>query len=492
MTRTSADAPRNPRADAPRNRADLVLRGGPVLVMDPAGTRAEAVAVSDGRIVAVGGCAEIDAMIDGATRVIDLDGRAVLPGVNDSHLHGAWLGARWPHTLFGAADPEPEASGADGPGPEARPGGVLAADRAERREAILRAGRLLTELGITSYTEPGIGPGEDDGETGCFHSEVLDVYRELAASGNLLQRVTLLALYGVLDGPSDLETVLAGIEERRRAEPEPDPAWLNVPGVKIFGDLIPLSRQAWTAHAYDDGTHGDLLLRGDTVEQKAAGLAELVGAVHRAGLQLGIHATGDRTVQLVIDAIAEAEAEPGARPARELGHVVIHGDLVTPAQLRRMAELGIWLNTQSGIAAAASDWLEAMMGPSVAGEAWPLRAALDEGVLVLSSDAPVLGFDWRRGIADAEARIVRMGGPVDAGSARARLHELLRCYTAVPAEQDRAASWKGTVEVGKAADLAVLERDPFEAGAAGLPGVAVDLTVLDGRVVFERVRAPRV
>ena len=466
-------------------RADLVLRGGTVLTMAEgsgsagvggADDRAEAVAVVEGRIAAVGSDTEIEPLIGPGTRVVDLAGRALLPGINDSHLHATWLGARWPHTFFGAPDPEAAA----------KVSGMLAPDRASRRAAILAAGRMLSELGITSYTEPGIGPGEDDGETGCFHSEVLDVYRELAAAGELRQRVTMLALYGVLDGPCDVDTVLAGIRERAAADPEPDPAWLNVPGVKIFGDLIPLSRQAWTSHPYDDGTHGDLLVHGDTVEQKAERLAEMIRAAHAAGLQIGLHATGDRTIQVALDAIAEAQAAPDAPSSHELGHVMIHGDLATEAQVRRMAELGVWLNTQPGIAAITRDWLASMMGDAVADSAWQLGAALDAGVLVLSSDSPILGFDWRRWIADADARIVAMGGSAAPEAARDRLHRLLRAYTAVPAAQDRAATWKGTIETGKVADLVVLARDPFEVGAAALPEVPVDLTVLDGRVVFER------
>lgn len=453
-----------------------MLRGGTVHVLDRAGTRAEAVAASGGVIVAVGSSAEVSELIGAGTRVIELDGRAVIPGINDSHLHGAWLGTRWPHTILGAPDPE-AAAAVDG---------RLAATRAERRDAILRTGSLLSALGITSYTEPGIGPGEDGGETGCFDGDVLDAYRELAAEGALRQRVTLLALYGILDGPSNRATVLAGIAERAAAGPEPDPRWLNLPGVKVFGDLIPLSRQAWTERGYDDGTHGGLLVEGDSIEQQAEDLAAMIRAAHLSGLQLGVHATGDRTIQLVLDTIAAAEAEPGAPSARELAHSVIHGDLATAEQVRRMARLGVWLNAQSGIAAQTNDWLAGLMGPEVAAEAWPFAAALEAEVLLLSSDAPVLGFDWRRGIADAEARIVAGGGARDEAAAALCLHGLLRAYTALPAMQDRAASWKGTVEAGKVADLAVLAKDPYAAGAAGLPDVDVDLTVLDGRVVFER------
>lgn len=466
----------DPKVREARGHADLILRGGTVLTMDDDSRRAEGVAITAGRIVAVGDSAELELWCGPTTRVIELSGRAVLPGINDSHLHGSWLGARWPHTFFGAADPEAAA----------QVSGTLVSSTAERRAGIQRAGKLLTELGITSYTEPGLGPGEDSGETGSFHSEVIEIYRELAAAGELSQRITVLALHGILDGPSDVATVVAGIQNHAALAGESDPAWLAIPGVKIFGDLIPLSRQAWTDHSYDDGTHGDLLVEGTTIEEKAEGLAQMLRTAHLAGLQVGIHATGDRTVELALEAFAAAAALPGAPSVRELGHVIIHGDLATPAQVARMAEMGIWLNTQSGIAAYAGEWLTGMLGPEVATSAWPLGAALAAGVLVLSSDAPVLDFDWRRGIAAAEARIVATGGSVAPEDMRARLEQLLRAYTSLPAAQDRAADWKGTVTAGKVADLVVLARDPFEVGAAGLPDVAIDLTVLDGRVVFER------
>lgn len=457
--------------------AELILVGGVVRVLDQRGTQAEAVAIAGGRITAVGDRETILSCAGDATRIIELEGRTVIPGINDSHLHALWLGARWPDFFFGD----------DGPVPHEGGGEPLVRTRAERRAALQRAGRLLSERGITSYTEPGIGPGEDGGETGCFHQEGIGVYRELAERGELRQRVTLLVLHGVLDGPSEIDTVLDGIRRHAEFAGDTDPAWLSVPGIKLFGDLIPLSRHAWTDRAYDDGSHGDLLVVGDSIAQRAERLAEMVREAHLAGLQLGIHATGDRTIEVALDAIERAQAVPGAPTARELGHVVIHGDLVTRQQLARMADLGVFLNAQSGIARLTSDWLAAKLGADAAREAWPFEAALAAGCLALSSDAPVLDFDWRRGIADAEARIVAGGGETHPEALERRLLGLLRAYTAVPAQQDRADAWKGTIETGKVADLVILDRDPFEVGAAGLPGVAIDCTILDGRVVYERV-----
>lgn len=456
---------------APREtRADLVFRGGSVLVLDAADTRAQALAVSEGRIVAVGNDDEISRWIGPNTQVVELDGRALMPGINDSHLHATWLGARWPNTFFG------EGAAAQGPEP-------VLETREERREAILRAGNLLAGYGITSFTEPGLGPGEDDGATGCFASEVIDIYRELAIEGELKQRVTLLGLYGVLDGPSKRETVLAGIAELAGTQRDSDPQWLRIAGVKLFGDLIPLSKGAWTALAYADGSHGGLLVEGESLELQAEALQDMVRAGHRAGIQVAVHATGDRTIEAVLDAIAEANAEPGTPEASALGHYVIHGDLATPEQIARMAELGMWFNTQAGIAALSHDWMAAVLPEA---SPWPLAEALEAGRLVLSSDAPILVPDWRAGIAWAESWLVRGGASNDPEAAAARLVQLLRTYTAVPAEQDHASEWKGTLEVGKVADLVVLGADPHELGAARLPEASIDLTVVAGRKVFER------
>src|SRR3954447_4053340 len=117
--------------------ADLVLRGGSVVTLDASGTVAAALAARGGRIVFVGAEEEAAAFIGPETRVVELDGRAVMPGINDSHLHAAWLGAMWPRTVMGGGGLH---------GPEA----VLRTDE-DRREAIRRAGRIAASFGITSY-----------------------------------------------------------------------------------------------------------------------------------------------------------------------------------------------------------------------------------------------------------------------------------------------------------------------------------------------------
>ncbi|NRQ36388.1 amidohydrolase family protein [Nonomuraea sp. NN258] len=435
-----------------------------MLTFDPADTRATALAVRDGRVTTTGTDAAAAAQIGPATQVLDLAGRTLMPGINDSHLHATWLGAVWPDTLISEK------------GLSGHPGRLIGGEE-ERRAAILRAGRICASLGITSYTEPGLGPGEDDGETGCFSQAVLDTYTALAAAGELSARVTVLRLFGVLDGPSTLADVTRGL---RTGAPATDPEWLNVAGVKIFADGIPPMRSAWTCHRYPDGSHGSLLVDGADEAARERSLRTMIELAHRAGLQAGVHATGDRSIGAVIDAVADALADDPDR-AGAARHYVIHGDLVTPEQVARMARLGIGLTTQPVIAQATAGMVAGALGADVAGSAWPLAALLDGAVpFTLSSDAPVTTPDWRVQIAAA-------AGLLGERAARPGLMtRLLRCYTTAPAAQDGAESWKGSLEPGKVADFCVLAHDPLTVTPADLPEVAVDATVVDGRVVYVR------
>ncbi|KHK95467.1 hypothetical protein LK09_18900 [Microbacterium mangrovi] len=437
--------------------ADIVVRGGSIHTFDAHDTVTDALALRDGRIVASGRAAAALS----ATRVIELDGRTVLPGINDAHLHAAWLGARWPHLFFGDA------------GPGHSPEGRLVATEADRRAALTRAWRLLASLGITSYTEPGIGPGEDDGETGCFGQAMLDTYVTLHRAGAQTARVTLLRLFGHLDGEAELEDVRRGV-----ASPVPatDPCWLNIAGVKIFADGIPPMRSAWVREPYLDGTTGALLTRGSDPVEAFRGM---IAAALDAGCQIAVHATGDRSIDEFVSALESHGPAASGIPG---GHYVVHADLVDAELLARMAQAGVGIAAQPVIADHTGAWMEPVLGASRTAAAWPLRRMIDTGVrTTITSDAPIATPDWRVTI-DAALRMLGEDTP------QVR-RDLLHRVTTVPAAQDAAAQWKGTLTPGMAADLVVLDEDPTRPGRP-VAGIGVAGTVVGGRVVFERGETP--
>jgi len=562
---------------------NLVLVSGRVLTVDPRFSTAEAVAVGAGRILAVGRDADVRALAGPATRVIDLRGRTVLPGINDSHLHGAAYGlSRPPFALdvghpavrsiadivaavraaaasappgawligFGwnpgylaecVADPRrlphrrdlDEAAPANpvcltdfsahqvwvnsaalraagiARGTPAPAGGVIVVDAdgepsgllreaaqhlvqariatpsaAVRRAAIDQVIGELHSRGITSFTEPGLGPGGDGDETplGGLGSANWTAYRTLAADGALHARVSALYLPAPMGGSA--ADVARGLAQLDTPDDTPDPSRLRMIGVKIFGDGVPPNRTAWMGEPYCGGGHGALCVAGDDAGLRVAELHEMVRLAHAAGFQVGVHVTGDRAIDTAVDAFLAAGA---AHPRPDARHYVIHGDFISADSLSRLAAHGYGINMNPAIKWTISDVMDEIVGAERSAYQWPVRSAFAAGVAVCaSSDAPVTLPDWRQGVAAMLLRESKASGRASGPDQRVGLAEAIRAYTANPARQDFAEGWKGTVEAGKVADLCVLDRDLTAVDPHELPHAEIDLTIFDGRIVYER------
>ncbi|UUA04087.1 MULTISPECIES: amidohydrolase [Streptomyces] len=558
----------------------LVLTGGQVLTVDAAFTVAEGVAVRGREILAVGSDTEMRALAGPGTRIVELGGRTVLPGINDSHLHGAAYGmtkppfaidvghpavgsisdiaatvgraalqapdvewivglgwdpgylaecladpGRFPHrrdldavapdhpvclTDFSShmvwansealrrcgidADTAPPPGGVIDHDPDGRPTGILreAAGRlvqaelpaptiAQRRQAIQGVIRELHTRGITSYTEPGLGPGGAGTLFGGLSTDNWTAYAELAASGELQARVSVLLLPAPMGGSAD--DVRKGLAELRRPE-SADPRLLRAIGVKVFGDGVPPNRTAWMNEPYPEGGHGALCVHGATPALQADELREMIRVAHEAGFQLGVHVTGDRAIDTVVDAFVAANE---AAPRPDARHYVIHGDFIGPGSLAKLAAHGYGVNMNPAIKWTISDLMDEVVGPERSAYQWPVRSALDAGVRVCaSSDAPITEPDWRQGVASMMLRESKASGRPSGPEQCVRLADALRAYTATPAWQDFADDYKGTLEPGRAADLCVLDRPLLDLDPHEITEVRVDLTVFDGQVVFER------
>jgi predicted amidohydrolase YtcJ len=558
----------------------LLLTGGQVLTVDGRFTVAEGVAVRGRDVLATGTDAEMRALAGPGTRIVDLAGRTVLPGINDSHLHGAAYGMTKPPFAVNVGHPAVgsiadiarvvgEAARSAGPGdwviglgwdpgylaecladsrrfPHRRDldavapgvpvcltdfsshmvwansaalrrcgidastpapdGGVIDRDAdgeptgilreaaqilvqgalpsptvAQRKDAIRGVVRELHTRGITSYTEPGLGPGGTGTLFGGLSTDNWTAYAELAAAGELDARVSVLLLPAPMGGSA--EDVRKGLAELHRPE-SADPRVLNAIGVKIFADGVPPNRTAWMKEPYADGGHGSLCVHGDSPALQTDELYGMIRIAHEAGYQLGVHVTGDRAIDTVVDAFLAAHA---AVPRPDARHYVIHGDFIGAGSLARLAAHGYGVNMNPAIKWTISDLMDEVVGAERSAYQWPVRSAVEAGVTVCaSSDAPITEPDWRQGVASMLLRESKASGRQSGPEQCVPLEEALRAYTAAPARQDFAEGWKGTIEPGKAADLCVLDRPLLDLDPHALTEAGVDLTVFDGRVVFER------
>ncbi|MCK7626052.1 amidohydrolase [Streptomyces sp. RS10V-4] len=559
--------------------ADLVFLGGRVVTVDARFSVASALAVTGGVISAVGERDDVAPLIGPGTRVIDLRGGTLLPGINDSHLHGCAFGMASPPLSLDVGHPavssladvaaavrqavgraadgqwitghgwdtgylaecvtdparQPARHDLDAVSPDhpvvlysfsghatwvnskaleligidrhtaAPPGGAIVTDdageptgllhegaqalvqnalpplsRQERTDAIRSTLATLARLGVTSYTEPGLGPGGDGIMRGALGRQTLDVYHRLLADGELTARIGVLLLpTGMTSTAEEFARALTALGTTADA----DPRRLAIHGVKIFADGIVPNKTAWMHEPYVGGGCGALCVGGETDAERIAEIGAMIRHAHAAGHQMGVHVTGDRAIDTVTDAFAAALAD---HPRPDARHYVIHGDFLTPHSMKVLAAHGFGVNMNPTIKWTVADMEEDFVGAGRAAYAWPYRDALDAGVRVASgSDAPVTHPDWRQGIATMMLRESKAAGRVSGPEQCIGLAEALRTYTIDAAWQDFADDWKGSLEPGKVADLCVLDGDLLTADPHDIPDLPVVLTVMDGQVVHD-------
>jgi predicted amidohydrolase YtcJ len=559
--------------------ADIVLIDGEVHTVDNFSSVTQAIAISGNKILATGTTEDILKLRGKSTQVIELNGRSVLPGINDSHAHACAFGASLPPLELDVSFPKSksisdvreivkaaciekgrgelivgngwdlgylaECAGTgrmptrwdlddvspDNPvflqdfsrhlawvntrwlelsgvreGDSVDPDGFVFTDpergitglfaegaqnivlkalpqmtEARRVAAITASNQAFNQLGITSYTEPGLGPGGFNLMGGAMSSRVLETYIDLVRSQALTTRVNVLWLPCDMAGSSK-ETAknLADLV----LPTEVDSQRLRVLGGKVFADGIPPNKTAWMKEEYVGGGFGSLCVHGDNDHERSIELTEMIRLIHEAGLQAGVHVTGDAGIDAVIDGF---EAAVAGSPRRDSRHYLIHGDFVSKEALRRLGEGGFGVNMNPGIKTAISDLMDEMLGEAKSSEQWPVRSAIEAGVQVCSSsDAPVTKPDWRVAVSAMLLRESQASGKVSGPNERVDLDSALRAYTMAPAWQDFAENWKGSIEPGKVADLCVMGESLRQSDAHSIPEIPIDMTVFDGKVVFDR------
>ncbi|MFI8995099.1 amidohydrolase [Streptomyces sp. NPDC053542] len=360
---------------------------------------------------------------------------------------------------------------------------VIPAMTEAAREAAIRAAIDVCHAeGITSFTEPGLGPGGKSLFLGSADTATLKVYARMAREGQLRARVSVLLL------PLEMGGAAAGLPDRLAALEGlcdgADPRLLSVLGVKLFADGVPPSRTAWMSEEYaNGGGHGSLCLHGRTHTQRVDELNAIIRHVHATGHQLGVHITGDAGIDAVVDAFAAAQLD---HPRPDARHYIIHGDFASPRALATLAKHGWGANMNPGVKDTIADLMDGIVGPERSAYQWPVRSAVDAGIPVTaSSDAPITYPNWRAGVSSMLLRRSKATGRPSGPDQCVDLQTALRAYTTHATRQDFAESWKGTVTPGKTADLCVLAGDLLHTPPEDIPSLPVTMTIFDGEIVHD-------
>jgi predicted amidohydrolase YtcJ len=391
--------------------------------------------------------------------------------VNRSALHLAGIGADTPDPPDGRIERLPDGS----------PQGVLhegAMDLVKRLtpkpsrstvELALREGqRVLVSHGVTAWQDAWVTEEEHR------------AYLALAGRGELVAQVRGALWWDRARGLEQMDDIVRMSSERaERYRPS---------AVKLMLDGIVENHTAALLDPYTG--HRCQSSGGVGLDFIVPDLArEAVVAIERAGLQAHFHAIGDRAVRSALDAVAHARR---LRPDDDLRHHIAHIQVVHPDDLPRFAALGVSANCQALWACADEAMVDLtipLLGPVRTQRQYPFGAiAATGGHLAMGSDWPVSTPDVMAQVHVAVTRTAmddaRM--PPFLPDQALSLSQALTGFTAGSARVNGLEATRGTIEVGKVADLVVLDADPFGGGA--LADIGVDLTVVGGRVVYEHGR----
>jgi hypothetical protein len=170
-------------------------------------------------------------------------------------------------------------------------------------------------------------------------------------------------------------------------------------------------------------------------------------------------------------------------------HRIEHAEVVAPGDIDRFVATGAVASMQPSQLLSDFRWLVERLGPSRVGLAFPWRRLLDSGAgVVLGSDWPIEPLNPLQGLFAATATLEAQGFPSLGLRAQAQLtmEEAIAAYTHGPAWASSEEAFKGAIIAGHLADLVVLSRDPTRVPAEELPGIDVDFTIFDGKVVHAR------
>ena len=247
-----------------------------------------------------------------------------------------------------------------------------------------------------------------------------------------------------------------------------------------------------------DGTLGSgtaLMFEPFTDEPEKAGLPQmekekfyaLVEKAHKTGYQIGVHAIGDKGVNWVLNAVERAQKKYGKKGLR---HRIEHAQILIPEDIKRFKELGVIASMQPTHCTTDMRFCEQRIGKERSKGAYIWRTLLDSGAsLAFGTDWSVEPLDPMRGLYSCITRKnIEFDYPEGGWFPEQKLTmaEALRCYTLGSAYASFEENIKGSLEVGKLADMVVLSKDLFTIASKEILTTEAVYTILGGKIVYEK------
>lgn len=534
--------------------ADLVIRDAAIYTVDAARSWAEAIAVNDGKIVYVGTSEGVIPWIGTDTEVLSLQGKMVLPGFHDSHVHlvtggielgecnlvdmntqddvldairqyatthpdVAWIsGGGWELPIFPGGNPHKELldeivpdrpvfltstdahtawvnsealkrAGITKETPDP-PHGRIERDPATgeptgalREEAMQLVSDQMPPYSAEDYVEGlrrGLAMANRFGITSVQEAnasqKILEAYHTLDQQGELTARVVASMRADLSKGTSQVPQLI----EWRNTYKGP---YLRAHTVKIFADGVIEGHTAALLEPYLDQKDnlGILNMEADSLHQ-------FITALDSAELQVHVHAIGDRAIRTTLDAFAMARQQNGIRDSR---HHMAHIQLIDSVDIPRFRQLGVTANFQPLWAyddTYIRDLTEPPLGSVRSRWLYPIASVKKTGaMMVFGSDWSVTSMNPLHGM---QVGVTRMGLNDSIGTAwlpqeRVDLATMIAGYTINGAYLNFEEHETGSIEVGKAADLIVLDHNLFDVAPHDIHNVRVLLTLLGGEEVYK-------
>jgi predicted amidohydrolase YtcJ len=540
--------------------ADRIIRGGPIVTVNPDRPAAEAVAIVGGTIVAVGSDSDVMQHRGDATVVTELAGKTLVPGFVDGHSHFCSLVDVQTQALCASPPAGPCKTVADviaalkavqarrklGPGKfvmgfgydpellaEKRPPSKQELDAAFPENPVILVhvsghGAMLNTKALAAYDvtaatptppggvighEPGSnepngllfetaflpifakvpGPGDDEtleilktgqdlylqegittAQEGATMKHQVDLLRILANRGDLKLDVVMLPFI------AEIDAIFAGQPPRNETEYKNR---LRIGGVKVVMDGSPQGRTAaFTTPYLTDGPAGQKNWRGELSFPQPV-LNEWVKKVYDGGATLFVHCNGDAAIDALLEAHRFAS---GDDPAKPRGTVGVHSQFIRRDQLEKYRA---WKITPSFFTIHCfyfGDTHVANRGRSQADFISPMKSARALGLRPANhTDFNVAPLDQLFTIHTAVNRISRSGQTIGADE-RVTPMQALEAITIDGARIYGEEANKGSIEVGKAADFAVLSANPLTVPPATIETIRVEETIKDGQTVWKR------